>query len=54
MHAGFLGLGPCMLLLGGRMCVSVVKLLFTEQQAPQSARSVSSHMALLDKGHKYF
>ena len=34
--------------------VSVVRLLFTEQQAPQSAHTVSSHMALLDKGHKHF
>lgn len=35
-------------------CVSVVELLFTAQQAPQSAHTVSSHMALFDKGHKHF
>lgn len=35
-------------------CVSVVALLFTAQQAPQSAHTVSSHMALFDKGHKHF
>lgn len=34
MHAGLLGLRPCMLLLGGTVWVSVVELLFTAQQAP--------------------
>ncbi len=53
LHADLLGLKPRMPLLGGTMCVSVVELLFTAQQAPQSALTVSSHMALFDKGHKH-
>lgn len=51
-HAGILGFGlACFSLVA--QCVSVVELLFTAQQAPQSARTVSRHMALLDKGHKH-